>query len=202
MTRGTDRDQPAQGTTASRAEDLRRARIEAAASGGVRVGAVSLEALYLMPTEFTDAYQRLFHEALKESGTQGRAGDPNPTVRGRPRLTRGEGKGDVPKGQPLDRDPDRGGGSARAGGKRHRDHWTVKSEESFRLKGWVDRRLRELAEEITGRTRLRNAAKVDAPLQCPGPNCRRIVKAEWGWCPHCGQHQNTARPARNREQEG
>lgn len=201
-------------------EMYRRARTEIAAEAGAGYGRVSLEALYLLPTEFTNAYQRLFLAALKES--PGDSGEKNPLVKKSPRLTRkGPGHenqrvklgpspttGQMTYGQAevLDRDPDRGGGAARSGGKRHRDHWLVKDERAFRLKKRVDDQLRELADvalqslsssspspssRAAGKSSRLNQADGDdattgngAVLTCPG--CRKFLKASWRYCPHCG----------------
>lgn len=199
-------------------EMYRRARTEIAAEAGAGYGRVSLEALYLLPAEFTNAYQRLFLAALKES--PGDSGEKNPLVKKSPRLTRkgpghenqrvvvrdkqsgevvGQGMAEV-----LDRDPDRGGGAARSGGKRHRDHWLVKDERAFRLKKTVDDQLRELADaalqslsssspssRAAGKSSRLNQADGDdattgngAVPTCPG--CRKFLKASWRYCPHCG----------------
>ena len=196
------------GASAVQAEELMRlARTEVAAAAGAGYGRVSLEALYLLPTEFANAYQRLFLQALKES--PGRTGEANPLAKRAPRLLRrgepnqkvvvrdrdsgevvGEGMAEV-----LDRDPDRGGGSARSSGRRHRDHWTIKDERAFRLKQTVDDQLRELADIIS-----RAAGKPSRLNQADGSSdsggngatptcsaCRKFLKATWRFCPHCGE---------------
>lgn len=139
-------------------EDLyRRARTEVAAEAGAGYGRVSLEALYLLPAEFTNAYQRLFLQALRES--PGQMGEANPPTRPSPKLLRrgepnqkvvvkDEETGEVVgerMAEVLDRDPDRGGGKARSNGRRHRDHWTIRDERAFRLKERIDGELRDLA---------------------------------------------------------
>lgn len=189
-------------SSAVEAEELyRRARTEVVAEAGAGYGRVSLEALYLLPTEFTNAYQRLFLAALKESPGRG-GGDPNPLVRKAPKLIN---KGD---GATLDRDPDRGGGKARAGGRRHRDHWIVSDESAFRLKGRVDAELRVLAQTALdglksgdGSSRaagsLSRLIRSDAndgaketsgngvtPTVCK--ECSKFLKTMWSFCPWCG----------------
>jgi len=193
VTKATQGDRKrADGSSAVHAEDLyRRARIEVAAEAGAGYGRVSLEALYLLPSEFTNVYQRLFLQALKES--PGQTGEANPLVKRAARLIKKE-EGDV-----LDRDPDRGGGSARGGGKRHRDHWLIKDERAFRLKKNIDDQLRELATVVAleladGRAAdSSRAAGVSDPTipdqsthtpQCAG--CQRFLKSTWHYCPGCG----------------
>lgn len=213
-------------SSAVQAEEMyRRARTEVAAEAGAGYGRVSLEALYLLPAEFTNAYQRLFLAALKES--PGQTGEANPLVKKAPKLLRrgpghenqriavrdkitGEVTGfDV--AEVLDRDPDRGGGAARSGGKRHRDHWLVKDERAFRLKKTVDDQLRELAEVLAKSLSSpsssfspssRAAGKSSRLIQSDGDDattgnggtpavptcsgCRKFLKATWRFCPHCG----------------
>lgn len=208
-----------EGTSAVLLEDLyRRARTELAAEAGAGYGRVSLEALYLLPAEFTNAYQRLFLQALKES--PGKVGEANPLAKRPARLLRrgepnqkvvvkddrtGEVTG-TEMAEVLDRDPDRGGGQARSGGRRHRDHWTIKDEKAFRLKERIDRELADLAAvalaelgKRTDSTSSRAAGKSSRLIQadvdtattgngatpaCPG--CRKFLKATWRFCPHCG----------------
>ena len=199
-------------------EIYRRARTEIAAEAGAGYGRVSLEALYLLPAEFTNAYQRLFLAALKES--PGQMGEANPLVKKSPQLTRkGPGHenqrvklGPSPttgqmmygEAEVLDRDPDRGGGAARSGGKWHRDHWLIKDERAFRLKKTVDDQLRELADaalqslssssstsRAAGDSSRLNPSNVDTATTGNGvtptcSSCRKFLKASWRYCPHCG----------------
>ena len=199
-------------------EDLyRRARTEIAAEAGAGYGRVSLEALYLLPAEFTNAYQRLFLAALKES--PGQTGEANPLAKRSARLLRrGEpnqriklgpspttGKMMYGEAEVLDRDPDRGGGKARSSGRRHRDHWIVKDESAFRLKERIDGELRDLAAAalsgLTSRAAGNSSRLIQADVDrattsnssdpqtpsCPG--CRKFLKASWKFCPHCGSRQ-------------
>jgi hypothetical protein len=180
------------GSSAVAAEELyRRARTEVAAEAGAGYGRVSLEALYLLPTEFTNAYQRLFLRALKESPGQA-SGEANTLVKkrakkGQIRVVKDSATGESREVElALDRDPDRGGGKARAG-KRHRDHWLIKDEVAFRLKSSVDRELRELADLISraaGTAGPTNQAKDNVTPQCAG--CQRFLKVTWHYCPGCG----------------
>lgn len=192
-------------------EMYRRARTEVAAEAGAGYGRVSLEALYLLPAEFTNAYQRLFLAALKES--PGQSGEANPPTRRSPRLLRrgepnqkvvvkDEETGEVVSermAEVLDRDPDRGGGRARSNGRRHRDHWTIKDESAFRLKERIDGELKDLAAAALSGLTLRAAGKSNRLIQadvdgattgngvaptCPG--CRKFLKVSWRFCPHCG----------------
>lgn len=198
--RGGSKADRAEGTSAVQTEELyRRARTEVAAEAGAGYGRVSLEALYLLPAEFTNAYQRLFLAALKES--PGQTGEANPLVKKAPKLIN---KGD---GETLDRDPDRGGGRARSNGRRHRDHWTIKDESAFRLKERIDGELRDLAAAVLSGLTSRAAgnssrliqADVDrattgnlsdgsAPQTPSCPGCRKFLKASWKFCPHCGSN--------------
>lgn len=173
------------GSSAAENEELvRRVRTELVAEAGLSYGRVSLEALYLLPSEFTTWYQRLFLRALRES--PGRTGEPNPPLRPKAKLTRKSAE-DV-----LDRDPDRGGGRARAGGRRHRDHWTIADERAFRLKKTIDDQLRELAE-IVESSLSRAAANGDLEtgnfVQCT--SCGRFLKIAWRYCPSCGAEKQT-----------
>lgn len=187
-------------TTTQREEDMRRARIEVMASAGVGYGRISIEALYLLPTEFTQAYVRMFEQALKEGPSGGGSGDKNPLVgaRDRPKLTRGTGRGDRPPGVALDMDPSKGKGAASGGGKRHREHWTIRDERALRLKGRIDRELLGLVEEIRlgmkrsgEKSSSRAAGEGSGPdsSQCTGATCRRMMKTGWTWCPWCGQQK-------------
>lgn len=194
--------------SAVQTEELyRRARTEVVAEAGAGYGRVSLEALYLLPAEFTNVYQRLFLAALKES--PGKVGEANPLVKKAPKLTKKgpghentkvklgpsptTGKMMYGEAEVLDRDPARGGGSARAGGRRHRDHWLIADERAFRLKKTVDDQLRELAEVVSQRLTSRAAEGEDLTglnqsIQCTG--CRRFLKSAWNYCPHCGAKEN------------
>lgn len=195
------------------AEELyRRARTEMAAEAGAAYGRVSLEALYLLPSEFVSLYQRLFLRALRES--PGRTGEANPPVKTKAKRGRtvqtltyeDDGLGGKRQASEkksvelaLDRDPARGGGSARAGGKRHRDHWLIADERAFRLKTTIDRELRELAETISrglsragagdepraaGNGSPANPSSASGVDQCD--RCSRFLKGTWSYCPHCG----------------
>lgn len=184
-------------------EMYRRARTEVAAEAGAGYGRVSLEALYLLPAEFTNAYQRLFLAALKES--PGQTSEPNPLVKRPPQLIRKE------EGQVLDRDPDRGGGSARGGGKRHREHWIIKDESAFRLKERIDGELRDLAAAALSGLTSRAAGKVGRPNQSTADgattgnegtaatvtascsSCGKFLKTIWRYCPHCGAESKRER---------
>lgn len=181
-----------QGSSAVAAEEMyRRARTEIAAEAGVGYGRVSLEALYLLPAEFTNVYQRLFLRALRES--PGRTGEANPPVKTKGPKAKGketrmaevyedDGQGGtVSVGRREvtlagDRDPSRGGGAARAGGRRHRDHWTVADERAFRLKKVVDDQLKELAEWTTQALALREEVKI-APSPPEDPVSRMARRA-------------------------
>lgn len=205
--------------SATQTEELyRRVRTEVAAEAGAGYGRVSLEALYLLPSEFTHWYQVLFLSALKES--PGQTGEANPLVKKAPRLTRkGPGHentkvklGPSPttgrmmygEAEVLDRDPDRGGGQARSGGKRHRDHWLIKDERAFRLKSSIDKELVALANVVSqelaaknsraaGNGSLTNQAKDakdtagnDAPRTPQCARCTKFLKVTWKYCPSCG----------------
>lgn len=226
-------------------DQLRMARAEMAASAGLSEGRISLEALYLIPTEFTEAYQRLFHAALKEADGQGEQ-NPKTKIKAKkgattsrrvwkkwtaeemaemdrkallaglsPREWETENEMKAVNGRwvneevelALDRDPALGGGSARAGGRRHRLFWTVRDEQAFRLKRVVDRELDTLAQDLLDRlgrkARVserekrgeaegkRSGARVGEDHasqrdQCPRSSCRRFINRAWRFCPWCG----------------
>lgn len=108
--------------------EVQRRLVDAMVSAGVPQGRISLEVLYFLPTDFVRAYRKLHEAALLETVAGAGGGDPGRSpAKGR---TVGEGL------------------KARAGGRRYRTWWSIRSERAFRLKGSVDRKLLRLAKEI------------------------------------------------------
>jgi len=158
---------------------------ELSASGGLAQNRVSLEVLYLLPTEFIEQYTILFFEALREDakGTdlEARAGEMTVKVsdvknaKERKRVRREEGReneGAVARGAQGE------------GTKRYRNAWVIRNERALELKGVIDRRLRELTEDII--SGLEGKALELNSRKCKARGCGRYVKNEWRYCPSCG----------------
>jgi hypothetical protein len=181
---------------------LRRRLAEILGAAGVPSGTIAAQVLFLMPQDFADAYQELFHRALKgaegEGGGAGRgvgdggAPDPEPLEAAERRL-REQRRGNAPSGMRVRSSQEVASLRARGGGKRHRDHWTIRSEEALEQKRRVDRKLRRLGREIrgflgeggdpSGRDR-------DSALRrCSARSCRKFVEEGWKFCPSCGHDQ-------------
>jgi hypothetical protein len=141
---------------------------EIASSAGLPQNRVSLEVLYLLPTEFIEAYTTLFFTALREDakGTnlEPRAGvKAGKTKPGKMSYIQGEGT------------------------KRYRNAWTIRNEKALKLKTEVDRRLRDITQDIElGLKANRGKGSGEAPLRCNGAGCGRYIRVEWIYCPNCG----------------
>ena len=180
---------------------------ELSESGGLNSGRLGLEILFLLPDDFVDFYTTLFHRALDEGvGNRGSAGGGK------------DGKGG--EGDDLRIAKGRTGtvlGSdnrlqAQGSGKRYRNTGlTIKNERALKVKGLVDKGLRELmvsgtkslkrgiSEEsgLTPRSKGSIEDKPDnsgssrtggsvLPGTCRNGNCRSFVKDSWKFCPRCG----------------
>lgn len=142
------------------AEEIRRRyAAELLSSGGLVEGRLSLEVLFLLPSEFVVSYTGLFNRALVEQAS----------VQRREAL----GRATVKTG---------GGLGGKAGtGKKHKEYWSIKDERAFDLKTAVDKALHELAKDMqTG------GGGKSHTQQCSGARCGRFMKKGWRFCPNCG----------------
>lgn len=155
--------------------EVQRRLADRMAAAGVPHSQISLAVLYMLPTEFVDAYVRLFEEALadptpgslRDSGNEGQPAKVDARYKGkRPGIT--------------------------GGGKRYRTHWSIRDEAKFKLKGSVDRKLRRIALEISKGT----VRETDRELPCihcgsdlswavdgAGKRFRELLQ----YCPRCGK---------------
>lgn len=147
------------------AEEIRRRyAAELMSSGGLTSNRLSLEVLYLLPSEFVTGYVSLFYRALKDpTGIQRQESIERATVKG------GEGLGSKAKG-----------------GKKHKIYWTVKDERALDLKGAIDKALMELSGDMQPGGQV-------ATKRCAGSSCGRFLKPRWRFCPWCGTPGNIRR---------
>lgn len=115
--------------------EARRRYADLLSSAGVDEGRVSLEVLYLLPPEFVRGYQQLFHDALKE-------------------YPSGRGSADV-DGRMISKVKNDDVASRRShiagsSGKRHQNHWTIRSEAALSVKGKLDKQLRRAIARALG----------------------------------------------------
>lgn len=105
-----------------------------------------MEVLYWLPENFARLYMQMVDKALKMddgvgSSMGGQSGDEGQI---KAKVGTGPQKGKQAGGL-FTRES---GAHARGTGKRYRQHWLVKDENAFALKGKIDRKLGELAELI------------------------------------------------------
>lgn len=135
-------------------------------AGGWPQGRLSMEVLYLLPKEFTDAYVHLFHSALKEQA---------------PVVSVGKGADELGKaaGGVVKRTGSRL--QAQGGGKKYKDHWMISSEKALARKQRVDAKLRELAALMESRP---GSHRNERAGQCG--TCKKFLQSGWRFCPGCG----------------
>lgn len=118
-------------------------------SGGVGRGRISLEVLYMLPTEFLRQYTELFDRALKE-GVEGAGGAGTGNIDGGrvtdEKATSARNRAAGKRAGAGNRTDGRGG--AKGGGKRYKTHWQIKDERALEVKALVDRRLKALIAEV------------------------------------------------------
>lgn len=143
--------------------EVRKRLAETMSSAGVNQGRISMEVLYWLPENFARLYMQMVDKALKMddgvgSSMGGQSGDEGQI---KARVGTGPAKGKQVGGL-FTRES---GAHARGTGKRYRQHWLVKDEAAFKLKGQIDRKLQELAALIAqggggkmGKEREKNAA--------------------------------------------
>lgn len=198
-------------------EDRVRRRVaEILSAAGIPSSAIALQSLFLMPPDFADAYQELFHRALRGaegegSGTGVGAGgglgsgewvDEEKAEAMEARI-RAERRGTAPPGMRTKSGQETASLHARRGvgkGRRHRTVWTVRDERALEMKGRIDRKLRRLGRELRGF--LGDEGETLAARRCSGRSCKRFVELEWRFCPHCGADQRSKRSLRKEERSG
>lgn len=173
-------------------EDLKIAVLrEIASSGGLPQNRVSLEVLYLLPTDFTEKYTELFFEALREDAKgveyESRAGEMTDKKLGAGARKR---KGVKGTGGPI-------GPVAGEGSKRYRNAWTVRNERALRMKTDIDRDLLRLAGDIEQGLKDRTqggsgGGMTRVAARCVGKGCGRFMRNEWRYCPSCGTVRRAA----------
>lgn len=156
-------------------EDRIRQKIiaEMVSAGGWPEGRVSLEVLYLLPREFTNAYVALFYDALVEqAGSRPTPEADTPALSSTPTTEAGKARKTAKRRSsgPLQFQGQHGGG------KKYKTHWVIRSERALHKKQRTDAKLRELAQAM---------ASNDASNQCPG--CKKWLQPTWRYCPGCGQ---------------
>lgn len=181
--------------------EVRTRMAELAASAGLGSTQVALQALYLMPGDFMDAYAALFHRALRVAGDVGR-----PSEEGREDA---DGKATTVQRVSASRTSRMregatlgGMGPAKSTGKRHRRVWTVADEKALSRKEAVDKKLRKITREmLAGMTEDLKSQESgggdaadrggDAVARCKGRKCGKFMDAEWVFCPSCGTQAKT-----------
>lgn len=149
-------------------EALERRLAEIMSAAGVPHARAALEVLYMLPRDFLTGYMELFDDALKFG--EGHAGE-----RGEEAKSSG-GKGIHRGKMPM----------LGAGGKRYKEHWTIKSEEALDLKKTIDKRLRAIGRDIRNRDRDKDGES-DERTRCS--RCGRIMARDWNFCAGCGNHR-------------
>lgn len=159
-------------TVDSRTREEARARrlyIDYLASAGIDSGRLSVESLFMLPTEFVHAYSTLFHEALigiDKGKSQGNRLDADAAVL-TPGIQKYRGK--------------RAMIGNRSAGKVVNGHWLIRDEMAFEIKEKIDRKLVGLVREVGQERSLRRGGR-----QCGGESCRSFLKDDWRFCPQCG----------------
>lgn len=168
---------------------------EWASSAGLRQSEIALAVLYLLPKDFRDAYEALYHRALKVEGDKGaRESWVEKTEKG---LGTGEyeraggvGKASGARVSRLKEGETLGQMGGASGGKTYKRAWTIADEKALEMKSRVDKRLRKMARELRGfledaedREEGRGA---EEQRQCKGKSCKKWVDAGWKYCPWCG----------------
>jgi hypothetical protein len=186
----------------SRVEDEVRVRLaEMLGSAGVPSSQISLQVLYLLPPDFVDAYQALFHKALKGADVGGVGGD------GREALEKASGrrKAKTAEGKTL------GQMRGARGGRAHKRAWTVADEQALGKKQLIDKKLRKLAREIRGLLAAEMGEKLevdglglgeDKIARCSGKRCGKFVEGSWKYCPFCGTRRRAEKEAGATEKTG
>lgn len=176
-------------------------------SGGLQSSRLGLEILYLLPDDFVQFYQDLFHQALQvkdDSVMHGRSGG----------LEKASGRQGMQLGS-KDRGPQAG-----SSGKRWKNTpMAVGNESALRAKTAMDKGLQDLVRDAKrylaserARAQVRDQAhseklgksverqgpgavsKADQTgrangkggVRCAGAKCGRFLKAGWSFCPECG----------------
>jgi hypothetical protein len=151
-------------------DEVRRRMVEILGSGGVGRGRISLEVLYLLPTQFVSMYRELFDRAFS---------DPI-----KPQTDGGKDEGRVKK--PIKGDPVRNisASGAQSGSKKFRTGaWPIRSEEAVEAKRKLDRKLVKATEEALVAARRK-------PLRAAGYQDELVPTDDLRRCERCGQFQS------------
>lgn len=176
-------------------------------SGGLSSGRLGLEILFLLPDEFITFYTDLFHRALSDGvGNQGKGSSKSATGSGEDqdlRIAKGR------TGTVLGSDNRL---QAQGSGKKYRNTTLViKDERALKVKGSVDRALRDLVHSATKSLKRgiredsntddtpRSKASIEdkpaptipgngstLPGTCRNTTCHSFLRESWNFCPRCG----------------
>lgn len=175
------------------ADEVDKRLAEFMGSAGLRQSEIALAVLYLLPKDFRDAYEALYHRALKVEGDKG-ARESWIELKGDDEgmeSTRlgGVGKASGARRSRLKEGETLGGMAGASGGKTYKRAWTIADEKALEMKSRVDKRLRKMARELRGFLEEAEGGaedRVGEQKQCRGKNCKKFLDSGFKYCPWCG----------------
>lgn len=145
-----------------------------ASSGGLNTGRAAIELLFLLPSSFVDAYQRLFWTAFADEAESRGGGSKND------RDSVGKAKGKTKSGIVTGSETNL---QVSGSGKRYRRlGLMIRNEGALGRKIWVDQKLDGMVQDILKSLR---GEKLNT-RQCGGVGCKRMMDWKWRFCPSCG----------------
>lgn len=174
-------------------------------AAGLPQSQIALQVLYLLPREFVDAYQALYHRALKVAGDKGLGAlvevevevkGPDGKKTGETEIERHSGVGRASGGRrsALKEGSTLGGMAGAKKGKAYKRAWIVADEMALEKKIGIDKRLRKIARELRALLAEEGAGTDsggDERKKCGGKKCGKFLELGWKYCPSCGARQRS-----------
>jgi hypothetical protein len=174
-------------------DEVDRRLAERLSGAGVPEAEIAQAVLFLLPRDFVNAYEALYHRALKVAGDKGLGArvDVLDEKTGETESFDGVGRSSGGRASKLAAGKTLGEMGGAKKGKAYKKAWIIADEIALEKKVAIDKRLRKMARELRSLVDSGVGEGSDERKKCMGKKCAKWLELGWKYCPSCGARQRS-----------